>query len=219
MKKTLNEKTLADILSADVRPWNMSHHPFSKTGRGVLKISRVEYRRFFSLTSPIVPFPTISFSSHNWKEKEANKKTAGYALSELQKPFNSLFLSFSVAPDENSDRQQQNTRRDTKWNVNNFVNDIGIFWCRCWSRGFYDCKENKYIKLWSKVQYQARREWECDGCARPITPPPPTPPRPQGTTEVSSSTGLFTHYCYTNEVGRHTKPSKFWCDDGIQRTP
>ena len=36
---------------------------------------------------------------------------------------------------------------------------------------------------------------------------------------VSSSTGLFTHYCYANEVGRHTKPSKFWSDDGIQRTP
>ena len=35
----------------------------------------------------------------------------------------------------------------------------------------------------------------------------------------SSSTGLFTHYCYANEVGRHTKPSKFWSDDGIQRTP
>ena len=37
--------------------------------------------------------------------------------------------------------------------------------------------------------------------------------------DVSSSTGLFTHYCYANEVGRHTKPSKFWSDDGIQRTP
>ena len=36
---------------------------------------------------------------------------------------------------------------------------------------------------------------------------------------ASSSTGLFTHYCYANEVGRHTKPSKFWSDDGIQRTP
>ena len=35
---------------------------------------------------------------------------------------------------------------------------------------------------------------------------------------ISSSTGLFTHYCYANEVGRHTKPSKFWSDDGIQRT-
>ena len=37
--------------------------------------------------------------------------------------------------------------------------------------------------------------------------------------DSSSSTGLFTHYCYANEVGRHTKPSKFWSDDGIQRTP
>ena len=37
--------------------------------------------------------------------------------------------------------------------------------------------------------------------------------------ETSSSTGLFTHYCYANEVGRHTKPSKFLSDDGIQRTP
>ena len=36
---------------------------------------------------------------------------------------------------------------------------------------------------------------------------------------ASSSTGLFTHYCYANEVGRYTKPSKFWGDDGIQRTP
>ena len=36
--------------------------------------------------------------------------------------------------------------------------------------------------------------------------------------DISSSTGLFTHYCYANEVGRHTKPSKFWSDDGIQRT-
>ena len=161
-------------MSADVRPRNMSHHPFTKTGRGVLKISRVEYRRFFSLTSPLVPFPTISFSSKNWKEKRSKqKKTASYALSELQKPFNSLFLSFSVAPDENSYRQQQNSRRDAKWNVNNFVNDRGIFWCRWGSRGFYDCKENKYIKLWSKVQYQARREWGCDGCAHS---PPPLPP-------------------------------------------
>ena len=25
----------------------------------------------------------------------------------------------------------------------------------------------------------------------------------------SSSTGLFMNYCYANEVGRHTKPSKF----------
>ena len=43
-KKTLNDrkqkKLWRDIWSADVRPQNMSHHPFTKTGRGVLKISR-----------------------------------------------------------------------------------------------------------------------------------------------------------------------------------
>ena len=43
-KKTLNDrkqkKLWPDILSADVRPQNMSHHPFTKTGRRVLKISR-----------------------------------------------------------------------------------------------------------------------------------------------------------------------------------
>ena len=43
-KKTLNDrkqkKLWRDILSADVRPQNMLHHPFTKTGRSVLKISR-----------------------------------------------------------------------------------------------------------------------------------------------------------------------------------
>ena len=85
------------------------------------------------------------------RKKKQTKKTASYAIVELYKPFNSL--SFSVARDENSDRQQQNSGRDTKWNVNNFVNDCGIFWCRWGNRGFYDCKQNKYIKLWSKVLY------------------------------------------------------------------
>ena len=45
------------------------------------------------------------------------------------------------------------------------------------------------------------------------------PKRAQSKMNLSSSTGLFTHYCYANEVARHTKPSKFWSDDGIQRTP
>ena len=87
------------------------------------------------------------------KKKEASRKTASHALAELHKPFNSPKLISSVAPDESSDRQQQNSGRDTKWNVNNFVNTSGIFLCRCGSRGFYDCKQNKYIKLWSKVLY------------------------------------------------------------------
>ena len=37
-----------------------------------------------------------------------------WLLAEVHKPFNSLCLSFSVARDENSDRQQQNSGRDTK---------------------------------------------------------------------------------------------------------
>ena len=155
----------------------MSHHPFTISGglkRGVLKISRIwiqevfltyfsprplPYHFFFVLGSAFVRLNLLLYQTTE-KKKEANKKTASYALVELYKPFNSL--SFSVAPEENSDRQQQNSGRDTKGNVNNIVNDSGIFWCRCGSRGFwcrwgnrgfYDCKQNKYIKLWSKVLY------------------------------------------------------------------
>ena len=148
----------------------MSHHPFTLSGgpkRGVLKISRgwiqevfltyfsprpLPYQFFFVLGSAFARLNLLLYQTSE-KKKEADKKNASYALAELHKPFNSLCLSFSVAPEENSDRQQQNSGRDTKWNVNNFVNDSGIFWCRCGSRGFYDCKQNKYIILWSKVLY------------------------------------------------------------------
>ena len=110
----------------DVRPQNMSHHPFIKTGRGVLKIARglvqevfltyfsprpLPYHFFFVLGSAFVRL-NLSLYQTTEKKKEANKKTASYALVELYKPFNSL--SFSVARDENSDRQQQNSGRDTK---------------------------------------------------------------------------------------------------------
>ena len=148
----------------DVRPQNMSHHPFTISGgskRGVLKISRVWIQEVFLTYFSARPLPydfsfvlgsafvrlNLLLYQTTEKKNEANKKTASYALAELYKPFNSL--SFSVAPDENSDRQQQNSGRDTKWNID----DSGIFWCRCGSRGFYDCKQNKYIKLWSKVLY------------------------------------------------------------------
>ena len=145
----------------------MSHHPFTKTGKGVLKISRgwvqevfliyfsprlLPYHFFFVLGSPVSADESLTLPTTE-KKKGAIKKPPSYTLAELHKPFNTLCLSFSVAPDENSDRQQQNSGRDTKWNVNNFVNDSGIFWCRCGSRGFYDCKQNKYIILWSKVLY------------------------------------------------------------------
>ena len=156
----------------------MSHHPLTISGglkRGVLKISRgwiqevfltyfsprpLPYHFFFVLGSAFVRLNLLLYQTTE-KKKRSRQKTASYALVELYKLFNSL--SFSVAPDENSDRQQQNSGRDTKWNVNNFVNDSGIFWCRCGSRGwswfndsgfcFYDHKQNKYIRLWSKVLY------------------------------------------------------------------
>ena len=107
----------------------MSHHPFIKTGRGVLKISRglvqevfltyfsprpIPYHFFFVLGSAFVRLNLLLYQTTENK-KEANKQTkknASYALAGLYKPFSSL--SFSVAPDENSDRQQQNSGRDTK---------------------------------------------------------------------------------------------------------
>ena len=77
----------------------------------------------------------------------------------------------------------------------------------------------KKINILNCDQRYSIRPVESGSATGALAQSPPPPPLPQGTTEVSSSTGLFTHYCYTNEVGRHTKPSKFWCDDGIQRTP
>ena len=175
-KKIVNKNLWRDILSVAWR--QTSKHvtsSFHKNWKGRFKNLKgfsiggfshfsprpLPYHFFFVLGSAFVRLNLLLYQTTE-KKKEANKKkkNASYLLVELYKPFSSL--SFSVAPDENSDRQQQNSGRDTKWNVNNFVNDSGIFWCRCgsrgfWcscgSRGFYDCKQNKYITLWSKILY------------------------------------------------------------------
>ena len=175
-KKIVNKNLWRNILSVAWR--QTSKHvtsSFHKNWKGRFKnLKGFSIGGFSHLLLPSPPSlsflfrPRFSFRAarsltlpNHWKEKRSKqKKNASYALAELYKPFSSL--SFSVAPDENSDRQQQNSGRDTKWNVNNFVNDSGIFWCRCgsrgfWcrcgSRGFYDWKQNKYITLWSKVLY------------------------------------------------------------------
>ena len=173
-KKTLNKKTLARHFVSWRQTSKHVTSSFHKNWKRRFKNLKGWIQEVFLTYFSPRPLPYNFFFVQKLKrKKKQRKKTASYALSELQKPFNSLFLSFSAAPGENSYRQQQNSRRDAKWNVNNFVNDRGIFWCRWGSRGFYDCKENKYIKLWSKVQYQARREWGCDGCAH--SPPLPSP--------------------------------------------
>ena len=112
----------------DVSPQNMSHHPFTisegpKRGR-FKNLMGLNTGGFSHLLPAVTPFPIISFRPRfsfraaesltlptTEKKKEGNKKTASYALAELYKPFNSL--SFFVAPDENSDRKQQNSGGDT----------------------------------------------------------------------------------------------------------
>ena len=93
------------------------------------------------------------------------------------------------------------------FNSNNFRNDVS-------TQPWDDIKElydpNDMWKKWKELFLSV-----CDKHA---------PVKTKRTRQVSlddhsSSTGLFTHYCYANEVGRHTKRSKFWSDDGIQWTP